>query len=194
MRILGIVPARKGSKRFPDKNRAELNGVKLWEMAYLQGKPFCDRIVVSTDDEEIIRDCIANKYEYLRRDARYATDDSPTMDVVLEADMKYPDYDMFVILQPTSPLRDDVDIHRCIESVKLWGGYYYTTDLTTMIRFEPNGAVYAMTREHLLTTGFKGGLWLYMPESRSVDINTEADFEAVKKILQEGRSNGQRQS
>jgi len=186
MKILGIVPARKGSKRFPDKNRAELDGVKLWEMAYLQGRPFCDKIVVSTDDEEIIRDCVVNKYEYLRRDARYATDDSPTMDVVLECDMKYPDYDIFVILQPTSPLRADVDIHRCIEAVKSDSGYFYTTSVADNSG-KPNGAVYAMKRQYMVTYGFTDGEPLPMPESRSVDINTEADFEQVKKIRLEAK-------
>jgi CMP-N-acetylneuraminic acid synthetase len=113
------------------------------------------------------------------------------MDVVLECDMKYPDYDIFVILQPTSPLRADVDIHRCIEAVKLARGYFYTTAMFVStyehMELKPNGAVYAMTREHFITKVFTGGTGLYMPESRSVDINTEADFEAVKKIRLEAK-------
>ena len=57
--ILGIIPARFGSTRFPGKALAEINGKSMVQRTYEQAKkcPHLDDVVVATDDERII-DCV----------------------------------------------------------------------------------------------------------------------------------------
>ncbi|HPN89397.1 MAG TPA: acylneuraminate cytidylyltransferase family protein, partial [Candidatus Paceibacterota bacterium] len=61
MKILGIIPARGGSKRVPNKNIKMVGGKPLiaWSIESAL-KSDLDRLVVSTDDEKIAR--IAKKY------------------------------------------------------------------------------------------------------------------------------------
>ncbi len=57
MRMVGIIPARYGSTRFPGKPLAELWGRPLIEHVYLRARksPLLERVVVATDDERIFR-------------------------------------------------------------------------------------------------------------------------------------------
>ncbi len=119
MKVLGIIPARKGSKRIPNKNWKELNGKPLITYmieAALSAKSL-DKIVVSTDATEVVAVC--KKYpsiEVVMRPEQLAGDESPAVDYVKQVldvlKEKYQEsYDMTVILQPTSPLTlgEDID-------------------------------------------------------------------------------------
>lgn len=111
--LIAIIPARGGSKGIPGKNIKLLNGKPL--IAYtieaaLQSKEF-DRVIVSTDDAEIAK--VAQKYgaEVFDRPEQFARDDS-TMEVVIKdvlCKMEKKPF-AFALLQPTSPLRDKIDI------------------------------------------------------------------------------------
>lgn len=121
-RILGIIPARSGSKGLLDKNIMELQGKPM--MAYtieaaLETKVI-DDVIVSTESARYAE--IAKKYgafvPFLRPES-LAQDDSSTMDLLIytinclaELGMIY---DYFIILQPTSPLRRAEDIVNSIE-------------------------------------------------------------------------------
>ena len=54
-RVLGIIPARGGSKGLPKKNILDTNGKPLisWTIQQAEKSTYIDRIIVSTDDEEI---------------------------------------------------------------------------------------------------------------------------------------------
>ncbi len=56
MRCLGIIPARGGSKRLPRKNLSLLGGRPLvaWAIEAARGAKRLDRLVVSSDDEEVL--------------------------------------------------------------------------------------------------------------------------------------------
>lgn len=100
---LALIPARGGSKGIPRKNLAEVAGKPLiqWTIEAAQGASSIDRVVVSTDDDEI---AAAVGVEVLRRPAELAQDDTPMAAVVRHAvDELAPD--VVVLLQPTSPLR-----------------------------------------------------------------------------------------
>lgn len=123
-KILAIIPARSGSKGIEDKNIRILNGKPL--IAYtveaaLKSEVFED-IVVSTDSEKYKK--ISEEYGAwvpFLRSKELAQDESSTNDVVEEVLIKLKDagkeYDSLMILQPTSPLRDEEDIRN---SVKLF--------------------------------------------------------------------------
>jgi len=88
MRVLGIIPARAGSKRVPRKNLRPLHGKPLvaWAIEAAIGARRIDRLVVSSDDEEVLE--IARRYDPrlpLRRPAELADDTSLAIDYVRHA-------------------------------------------------------------------------------------------------------------
>lgn len=109
-KILGIIPARGGSKSIPRKNIKPFWGKPLiaWAIETLQTSGVCDRIVVSTDDEEIAG--AAKKFgaeASFLRPPELAEDTTPTLPVLQHAvqwlkehEVYEPDY--VVLLEPTS--------------------------------------------------------------------------------------------
>mgnify|MGYP006095526973 CR=1 FL=1 len=115
--ILGVIPARGGSKGIPRKNILNLHGKPLlsWSIDAAQKSTLIDRFVVSTDDVEIAE--ISKNYgaEVLMRPAKYATDDASTVSV-LQHVLSEIDAEIIVLLQPTSPIRINNIIDSAIES------------------------------------------------------------------------------
>ncbi len=120
--ILALIPARGGSKGLPRKNIRPLLGKPLiaWTIEQAKASKYIDRVVVSTDDEEIAE--IARKYGAevpFMRPKELARDDSPTIDAILHAleffSKRGENFDLLALLEPTSPLRKKGDIDRGIE-------------------------------------------------------------------------------
>ena len=103
MEIVGLIPARGGSKGIPRKNLAQVGGKPLlaWTVEAARAASELTRVVVSTDDDEI---AAAAGVEVLRRPEELAADDTPMLDVVRHAVAELSP-DVVVLLQPTSPLR-----------------------------------------------------------------------------------------
>lgn len=117
-RILGLIPARGGSKGLPGKNIRPLAGKPLlaWTIEAALQSGFVDRVVLSSDDESILacgRQWGADVP--FVRPAHLAADDTPGTAVVQHALEQLPGYDHVVVLQPTSPLRSGKDIDGAIE-------------------------------------------------------------------------------
>ena len=111
--ILAVIPARGGSKGLPAKNLKMLQGKPLlkWTIEAAIGAQCISKVVVSTDDLEIAniaRDSDA-EVPFIRPDF-LATDDATTADVVTHASSFYKGFDFLIVLQPTSPLRNALDI------------------------------------------------------------------------------------
>jgi len=118
-KVLGVIPARGGSKRLPRKNLAPLGGKPLiaYTIEAARGAGRLFRAVVSTDDEEIAicARSLGADVPFIRP-AELARDDSPVTSVLLHAlDRLGADADAVALLQPTSPLRTSEDIDRAIE-------------------------------------------------------------------------------
>lgn len=120
--IVGIIPARKGSRGLPGKNVKMLAGKPLiaWTAEQASQSRYLDRVIVTTDDAGIAR--IASGYgaqaPFLRPE-KLATSTAKMADVLLHA-VEYLrkqgyNYKFIVLLQPTSPLRGAPDIDRAIE-------------------------------------------------------------------------------
>ena len=122
--ILGLIPARGGSKRLLRKNIKLLLGKPLitWTIEQALASKYLDRVVVSTDDKKIAEISIKYGAEVpFVRPKELAEDDTKGIDVVLHAidwfkeDDKQKKYDLIMLLQPTSPLRTTEDIDKVIE-------------------------------------------------------------------------------
>lgn len=121
-KILGIVPARGGSKGLPRKNIISLCGRPLlgWPIQTAKGSRFIDRVIVSTDDYEIAEKAIEQGAEVpFIRPAALASDKASSFSVVEHAlsflTAKGDIYDYIVLLEPTSPLTESEDIDAALE-------------------------------------------------------------------------------
>jgi CMP-N-acetylneuraminic acid synthetase len=122
MKVLGIIPARGGSKGIPRKNLAPLNGRPL--LAYtaesaLAARRLC-RVVLSTEDLEIAD--VGKRYGLevpFLRSHDLARDETPTLpvaqDVVKRLEEQGDFYDAVCLLQPTNPFRRAEHIDGCVE-------------------------------------------------------------------------------
>jgi N-acylneuraminate cytidylyltransferase len=115
--IVGIIPARGGSKGVPRKNIKLIAGKPLivWSIEAAKKSKFLDDFYVSTEDEEIAK--IAQKYgaKVIKRPMELATDEAVMMDVLRHA-LEVTKADTVVLLQPTSPIRERDLVDRCIKS------------------------------------------------------------------------------
>ena len=122
--ILGVIPARGGSKGIPRKNLVKLNGKPLIQYtleASLASRKL-DRVVLSTDDEEIAALGKRLGIEVpFRRPARLARDKTPCLSVIRHAVEWLREKESYVphavmTLQPTSPVRKACHIDGAIRS------------------------------------------------------------------------------
>ncbi|NRT73694.1 cytidylyltransferase domain-containing protein [Clostridium beijerinckii] len=123
--IVAIIPARSGSKGIKDKNIKKLSGKPL--IAYtieaaIRSKVFED-VIVSTDSEVYKK--ISEEYGAwvpFLRPKELAQDQSSTNDAVEDILLRLKsigkEYKILIILQPTSPLRDEEDIKNSIKEFK----------------------------------------------------------------------------
>ncbi len=111
VKALAIIPARGGSKGIPNKNIIQLSGKPLmnWTIEACLQSSFVSRVIVSSDDEDILETAIAAGSEALTRPLNLASDEALTVPVishVIESlgeqliGIRY-----IVLMQPTSPLR-----------------------------------------------------------------------------------------
>jgi CMP-N-acetylneuraminic acid synthetase len=119
--ILGLVPARAGSKRLEGKNHRDLCGKPLvtWTLEAAKTSAALTDIIVSTDDPLI--DSIAGELciECIPRPAPLATDAASSLDVMIHAldilGKAGREFDAIMLLQPTSPLRGASEIRAAVE-------------------------------------------------------------------------------
>lgn len=118
---LAIVPARSGSKGFPHKNIAQINGTTLLEYAVKTGlaSPLIDSVVVSSDSHSYLDIALrAGATDCGVRPEELSGDFALTVDVLLEL-LERPEFlnvDAFVLLQPTSPIRNAEEVTRALRT------------------------------------------------------------------------------
>lgn len=120
MKIIGVIPARSGSKRIPNKNIRILNDKPLIAYTIQAGlNSNLDKIIVSTDSEEIAVISKDLGAEVIMRSADLSADQTPTLPVIQDAIDKIDgSYEAVMTLQPTSPLRTSQHINDAIDLFK----------------------------------------------------------------------------
>jgi CMP-N-acetylneuraminic acid synthetase len=116
MNIIGITPARGGSKSIPRKNIKEIAGKPLiaWTIEAAKESEMIDRYVVSTEDDEIAQIARGYGVEVFPRPAELATDEASTLSVLQHTIEQIP-CGIVVLLQATSPIRRPGLIDECIK-------------------------------------------------------------------------------
>ncbi|HZY31971.1 MAG TPA: acylneuraminate cytidylyltransferase family protein [Candidatus Methylomirabilis sp.] len=124
--IVGLIPARGGSKVIPDKNILPVGGLPLiaWTIAAAKASKCLHRVIVSTDSPTI--GGIAREHGAetpFLRPAALARDDTPGIEAVIHAVRWLDEHEGFrphcaIVLQPTSPLRTAQDIEAAIGLAK----------------------------------------------------------------------------
>jgi CMP-N-acetylneuraminic acid synthetase len=128
MRVLGIVPARGGSRRMPGKNLAEVGGRTLVRRALdaAAGSGRLDPVVLSSDDGAILAEASGVPgVRALARPAELATDTALAIDVVRhvlgELEEEGNRFDAVAIVQPTSPLTAPGDVAAAVDLLERTG-------------------------------------------------------------------------
>ena len=115
---VAIVPCRAGSKGLPNKNFLMLGSKKLFQITLDQALRCVGEVIISSDknlDEELK----SYKVKQHQRSPELSADQSTMAELMLELIRKYElQNTTIVLLQPTSPLRRDEDISKCIETYK----------------------------------------------------------------------------
>ena len=129
MKILGLIPARGGSKGIPGKNIRLLGGMPLLQYTYEAGRKSgkLSALILSSDDPEIIAVAknIGLEVPFVRP-AELSGDATTSLEVILHAlesvEEKGEAYDAVCLLQPTTPFRREGLIDAAIEKF-INGGY-----------------------------------------------------------------------
>lgn len=200
--ILGVTPARGGSKGVPCKNIKMIAGKPLfvWTIEVAKKSKYLDRYIVSTEDKGIA--AVAKKYnaETLKRPDNLSTDKASTLSVLRYVVNKVP-CDIVVLLQATSPIRKPGLIDECIEKFlennhdSLATGFmckyaeYGKNELRRQDMkgfFHDDGNVYII-RADLIRRGDRYGKKIgrkIISRWENTDIDDGFDFWVAEKILQ----------
>jgi len=218
MKCIGIIPLRKGSKGIPGKNKKKLLGRPLYQ--WVLGEAIIsklDEVYVFTDDDDIIEQIKSiykwtDKIKPWKRSPESATDTASTefcMQELAKA-LDY-DFDVFCLLQATSPLTRKIDIDNTLDTV-ISGEHDSALTIVNTKRFiwnekgesvnynyleRPrrqdfqgmlieNGAVYATTKEKFIESNnrLSGKIGVVeMPEESLIEIDEPSDWVIIEQVL-----------
>jgi len=163
IKTIAIIPARGGSKGVPRKNLYPIAGQPLIGYtikAAVESKEF-DSVLITSDDEEILKYAKSVGASTLRRPGFLAEDVSPTDPVIQHCitEMSLEESVTVCLLQPTSPLRQCNHINEALQ-------LYKSNDCKAVIGVtEPDKTPYKAYRldEDGFMTGLGGAEYPYMP-------------------------------
>ena len=212
--VLGLIPARGGSKRLPGKNLMTLGGRTLIERTVDAAAPVIglDNLCLSSDSEDILAKGRRLGIRALMRPASLATSTATAKDVALHVLDTLPEYRTLLYLQPTSPFRTGETIRNCLlvyedgqsnsvltvrksplQPKDIWtlrDGKMARSEAVAAQPLLPNGAVYVCDVE-ALRRDTSGGFMVapsctvVMSPERSVDIDTAEDFTLARALADE---------
>ncbi|GAL67616.1 acylneuraminate cytidylyltransferase [Jejuia pallidilutea] len=226
MKKIGFIPLRQNSKGILGKNKRKMVGRPLF--TWVLGEAIhssLDVVYVYTDDDTII-DFIEKEYHYtnkikvLKRSGASATDTASTERAMIEfAEKLSYNFDVFCLLQATSPFTKAIDIDNCLSKIADGKDSALTVVNThrfvwnedgTAVNYNPkerprrqdfkgllieNGAVYVCTKDVLLNQKNRLGNTIgivKMPEESLHEVDTEQDWIVVENLLIERQKRAKR--
>jgi len=217
-KAIGFIPLRKNSKGIPGKNKKKLLGRPLFTWVLTEAIfSNLDEVYVFTDDDGIIDYISTNftwshKVKALKRSAENASDTASTEDAMLEfCALPDIDFDIFCLLQATSPMTRSQDIDAALEKL-LNNGLDAVLSVVNTHRFTwsangkplnydfknrprrqdfeglliENGAVYCTTKSAFKKSKnrLSGTIGTFeMPENTLVEIDSETDWRVVEQLF-----------
>ena len=184
--ILIVIPARSGSKRLKGKNKIKFKGLPLF-MHSVKAAQNTDReirVIVSTDDREIIDYCCKEKIEIQRRSKILALDYAAKQDVIVDVckelwEKEFYIPDIIISLQANSPEVDNNLLKKSIESFEKLPTINGCKELVCINKNgKQNGSIRIMTYK----TVFQKTLSTYLGTFTKdlVDVHTKFDINALK--------------
>ncbi|WP_026727803.1 acylneuraminate cytidylyltransferase [Flavobacterium denitrificans] len=217
MKKIAIIPLRKGSKGIPGKNKKKIVGRPLFSWVLSEAIfSNLDEVYIYTDDEEIINYvnreyAWSSKVKTALRSEKNANDTASTESVMIEfVENVTTDFEIFCLLQATSPFTQRKDINAVLKEVLedhdsaltvvnthrfTWNtnGTPQNYDVFQRPRrqdFEglliENGAIYATTKKAFLETKNRvsGSIGLvHMSEESLTEIDSMPDWLIVENLL-----------
>lgn len=219
MKKIAIIPLRAGSKGIPGKNKKKLLGRPLF--SWTLGEAIfskLDEIYIFTDDKDIMEYVNKNytwtkKVRVMERTEESATDTASTEFGMIELAQRLNyDFDIFCLLQATSPLTTREDIDKCLDKIErekydsaltvvntmrfIWNengesiNYNYNSrprrqDFKGLL--VENGAVYVTTKEQFKSSGIRIGgniAIVKMPEDTLTEIDEKEDWVVIEKLIE----------
>jgi len=217
MKKIGFIPLRKGSKGISNKNTRKMVGRPLFTWVLSEAIfSNLDEVYVYTDDQDVV-EFIEKEYQWtnkvkaLLRSSESATDTASTEFAMLEfcVSINY-SFDIFCLLQATSPFTTRNDINNCLEKINstydsaltvvnthrfLWNDNgtpinYNHHERPRRQNFDglliENGAVYVTTKTSLKQTKNRLGdkiAIVKMPENSLLEVDTETDWIVIEQLL-----------
>ena len=211
---IALILAKGESRRVHKKNMMEFCGLPLfiWSVRQAQASKLIDRVVVSTDDDEIADLALKEKADVVRREN--VLDSQTLEEAVVHFFQNYDikkNYDTIICLQPTSPLRLPEDIDNALRQLKrtkvnsifscnieddlfLWDGRLSPVTFERRSRIKDfyvreNGSFYIFEVSQFIGSRYAGLVGFYpMHKWQSFEIDEPEDIEIVeyfmkKKIL-----------
>lgn len=146
LNCLAIIPARKNSKGLKHKNKLNFDNKPLfyWPIIAAINSKIFDKIVLTTDDQEIIdkSEYFKNKIIRIKRPRNISTDNSKSIEYIRHTVLKLKESNLIfkyiILLEPTSPLTDSDDvkkIHKILTSNKNTSS---VVSVQNNIKYHPN--------------------------------------------------------
>lgn len=187
MTFLFLIVARGGSKRLPEKNLREIQGISLVGYKCLAAKhsKYCTDVIISTDHPLIADE--ARKYgvtvPFIRPD-ELSTDTATTEDVVRHAIAWFEErgniYDAIHLLEPSSPFVRPEDYDSACESMTNHEMQFIWGDVLYLFRWN-----YLKTRVDLYDNPIANAFYS-MPDEYSIDIDLLEDLEYAQQLAKKG--------
>lgn len=201
--VLGLIPARGGSKGLHLKNIARCGGKPLiqWTVEAAKASKYIDEVAVTSDSDAIFAVTDGMGVTKITRPAALAEDETEMAPVILDA-LQYYRYPICVLLQPTSPLRTAADIDGALELLTAKDAQtvvsVYKSHLVPFDGTEPkrrqerkpmlvlNGAVYAFKVSRFKETQTlidKDTVPYVMSQEHSVDVDVPLDMALAQLLI-----------
>ena len=202
MKILYLIPARKGSKGLPGKNIKILGNKPLIEYSIdfaLENIKFDDELCISTDDIEVMKIAESKgiSIPFIRPES-LSDDNASSYDVIIHALNYYEEngknFDSILLLQPTSPFRNINDFHNIIDM------YEENCDMVVSVKIakeNPYFTLFEENKEGMLIKSKSGDFVrrqdcpsvyafngsMYLINTKSIKKFKLNEFNKIKKII-----------
>ena len=193
--VMAVIPCRRDSKRFPHKSTALFQGVPLAANTIRIAKEAgIEKILVTTDDVNVITIAASEEVKYLNRPDDLCTDDARMEDVVENA-VQYAsyategphwDFHTICLMQVTSPLLHHGSLRLALDT-------YFRTGATSLTavthHYEPVGAFYIVDRKRFIKNKSfyqeAGGVYV-LPTEQCLDVDHPHQLQ-IAKLVDAGR-------